>query len=80
MKLKYTETERMVAKHALEQVASQNGVTIETVEMEIQQAINRAMLIHPQRDDSLIHFIPSEDILPSPLEVIMWYLRMELEH
>lgn len=37
MKPRFKETERMVANHALEQVAKQNGVTLEEVEMEIQQ-------------------------------------------
>ena len=55
MKPRFKETERMVANHALEQVAKQNGVTLEEVEMEIQQVINSAIQVHPQKSDSLIH-------------------------
>ena len=79
MKPRFKETERMVANHALEQVAKQNGVTLEEVEMEIQQVINSAIQVHPQKCDSLIHFVPSEGTLPSPQEVIMWYLQIGLE-
>ena len=67
-----TKKEWNVATHALEQVAQNNGTTIEVVREEIKAAIAEAMKSDDQAVRDQWRFVPCSGEVPTPEEFIMY--------
>ena len=67
-----TNMERAIAVHALEQVARNNGTTVEEVRKEMRAMIAEAM----QSEDSAVRdkwrFVPCSGSVPTPEELIIY--------